>query len=79
MAKKTKTNAKVLTESIGPDQGERALRNRSRPYSFGGSYGFPESMQLFMFAQRVVWPTPPLIGAEDVGQRNNYTTRARVE
>jgi len=32
-----------------------------------------------MFAQWVVWPTPPLTEAKDVGQRGDYITRARVE
>jgi hypothetical protein len=45
LAKKAKTNARTLTVSIGPDQGERVFGNRFRPYSRGGSYGFPESMQ----------------------------------
>jgi hypothetical protein len=30
-------------------------------------------------SQRVVWPTPPLIEAKDVGQPEDYTTRAHVE
>ena len=30
-------------------------------------------------AQRVVWPTPPLNEAKDVGQGDDYTTRAHVE
>jgi hypothetical protein len=32
-----------------------------------------------LIPQRVVWPTPPLIEAKDVGQRGDYTTSAHVD